>query len=91
MQTIQCSKEKGQEKFEYTKWVIRSCKSEVRQYNGLKEKGQEKFEYTKRTIRIRKSERGRQYNGHKKGIKRPTLHRKLKIEQHEPHKTLETG
>jgi hypothetical protein len=27
----------------------------------------------------------------KKGIKRPTLHRKLKIEQHEPHKTLETG
>ena len=70
MQTIQCSKEKGQEKFEYTKWVIRSCKSEVRQYNGLKEKGQEKFEYTKRTIRIRKSEGGRQYNGHKKRDKK---------------------
>jgi hypothetical protein len=27
----------------------------------------------------------------KKRIKRPTLHSKLKIEQHEPHKTLETG
>ena len=61
-----------------------------RQYNVQKKKGQEKFEYTKGTIRIRKFERGRQYNGNKKRIKRPTLHSKLKIEQHEPHKTLET-
>jgi len=44
----------------------------------------------KRVIRIRKSNKDRTYNGLKKKDKRTnndqkTLHRKLKIEQHEPH------
>jgi hypothetical protein len=47
----------------------------------------EKFEDTKVVNRRRKSKKNRQHNGQKKKEKRiyKTLHRKLKIEQHEPH------
>ena len=44
--------------------------------------GKDEFEDTKGVIRIRKSKKNRQHNGQKK--KHYTLHRKLKIEQHEP-------
>jgi len=52
-------------------------------------KRKEKFEDTKGVLRFRKSEKDRQHNGQKKKSKwtttiYKTLHRKLKIEQHEP-------
>jgi hypothetical protein len=43
----------------------------------------DEFEDTKGVIRIRKSKKDRQHNDQKKKEKK--LHRKLKIEQHEPH------
>ena len=49
---------------------------------------QEKFDATKEVIRSHKF-KGRQYNGQKidegQTVIYETLHRKLKIEQHEPH------
>ena len=63
--------------------IIRSRKSKKnRQYNG------QKFEDTKGVIRSRKS-KNKQYNGQKKRTKGQTmiyktLHRKLKIEKHQP-------
>ena len=68
-----------------------------RQYNGQKKKDNHLQNTTQKTKdratqtplshRLKKE---RQYNGQKKGTKRQTmiyktLHRKLKIEQHEPH------
>ena len=49
--------------------------------------GKEKFEDAKGVIRSRKSRKDRQYYGQKKTDKHryTYLHRKLKIEQHEPH------
>ena len=46
-----------------------------------------KFEDAKGVIRRRKSKKNRQHNGQKKKDKHryTYLHRKLKIEQHEPH------
>jgi hypothetical protein len=43
----------------------------------------DEFEDTKGVIRIRKSKKDSQHNDQKKKEKK--LHRKLKIEQHEPH------
>jgi hypothetical protein len=58
-----------EEKFEDTKEVIKSRQSKDRQYNGQKKKD--------KTI---------QWPTEKKGQKDcKTLHRKLKIKQHEPH------
>jgi len=48
----------------------------------------EEFEDTKEIIRIRKSKKDRQHNGQTKKEQTmiyKTIHRKLKIEQHEPH------
>ena len=50
----------------------------------------EEFEDTKEVVRSRKSKKDRQRNGQEKNDKTiyndlKTLHRKLKIEQHEPH------
>ena len=53
---------------------------------------QKEFEGTKGVIRINKSKKDRQHNGQKKGTRTnndlKTLHRKLKIEQHEAHSTI---
>jgi hypothetical protein len=49
---------------------------------------EEEFQYYKRVIRISNSKKGRQHNDQKKKphtMIHKTLHRKLKIEQHEPH------
>jgi hypothetical protein len=48
---------------------------------------QEEFENTKGVIRISKSTKDRQHNGQKKKNRKANndLHRKLKIEQYEPH------
>ena len=48
---------------------------------------EEKFEDTKGVIQRRKSKKDRQYNGQKKkeNSTNNKLHRKLTIEQHEPH------
>ena len=53
------------QKFENTKWIIRSPKSKkVRQYN------KQKFENTKWITRIHKSKKNRQYNDQTKKDKR---------------------
>jgi hypothetical protein len=48
---------------------------------------QEEFEDTKGAIIIRESKKDRQHNGQQKKDRRiyTTLHKKLMIEQHEPH------
>jgi hypothetical protein len=46
----------------------------------------EQFEDTKGVIRTRKSNKGRRYNGKGQTLIYKTLHRKLRIEQHETHK-----
>ena len=51
---------------------------------------EEEFEDTKGTIRIRISQKNRKHNGQKKKYKstsndQQNMHKKLKIEEHEPH------
>jgi hypothetical protein len=85
------------EKFDDTKGVIRSRKSKKnRQHNDQTKKDKRtmiyktlQFEDTKGVIRSCKSKKDRQHNDQTKKDKRTmiykTLHRKLLIEQHEPH------
>ena len=85
-------RKKGQEEFEDTKEVIRFRKSKKDgQHNGKKKKGQEEFEDTKMVIRFvnrRKTDNKMTKRKKKKGQTTiyKTLHRNLKIEQHEHHK-----
>jgi len=57
----------------------------------MSEGEEEKFADAKRVVRGRKSKTGRQHNGQKRKSTKgqttiyKTLHRKLRIEQHEPH------
>ena len=73
-----------QEKFEDAKWVIRSRKSKKdRKHKGKVQQDKQRCtkHYTENTMAERKGTTGltTMYK---------TLHRKLKIEQHEPHKKL---
>ena len=75
------------ERFWGTKEVIRKCKSSDKQYNDQIKKGQEEIEDFQGVIRICKS-KNRQHNDQKKNRQTRiyrTLHRKLNIEQHQPH------
>jgi hypothetical protein len=87
-----------EEKFEDTKEVIKSRQSKDRQYNGQKKKdktiqwpkeGQDNTMAKRRTRQYngqKKKDKTIQWSTEKKGQKDcKTLHRKLKIKQHEPH------
>ena len=76
----------------YWMWVIIYCYKNVFYFSDqfYEKQLQEKIEDTKVVIRSCKTKKDRQHNGQRKRTKEQTtiyktLHRKLKIEQHEPH------